>query len=189
MLNQINILAISGSLRPNSSNIAILRIIAGMAEDDVIFTIYNGLDRIPHFNPMIDNDDATEPFNQFRTALKESDGVVICTPEYAFGVPGVLKNALDWTVSTGDFDKKLTAVITASSSGDKAHASLLLTFKALGAIVPANGTLLIPHVRTKVSEKGEIDDEVILNALKEVLTSITQAIHERMEAAEMGDFQ
>ena len=132
-----------------------------MAGGDIVYTIYYGIDKLPHFSPPLDNDSATEPFNKFREALNKADGVIICTPEYAFGVPGVLKNALDWTVSTGNFDNKPTAVITASSSGDKAHASLLLTFKALGASVAANGSLLIPYVRTKLNEQGEINDPAL----------------------------
>lgn len=176
MSNKINILAISGSLRPDSSNSSILRVIGNMIGDDATYTIYDAIDKLPHFNPSLDNDDANESFNTFRKELSNADGVIICTPEYAFGVPGVLKNALDWTVSSGNFDKKPTAVITASLAGDKAHASILLTFKALGANIPEDGTLLIPFVRTRVSSKGEITDAGTLEALKTVADALLQAV-------------
>jgi len=177
----IQIIAISGSLRPGSANADILRIVGGMAGSNVVYTIYEGIGELPHFNPALDNDDSAETFNQFRTAINNADGVIICTPEYAFGVPGVLKNALDWTVFSGSFDKKPVAVITASSLGDKAHASLLLTFKALGANIPDGGTVLIPYVRTKVNNRGEITDPALLQTLNQLLNALVQLIKEGKE--------
>lgn len=138
----------------------------------VSYTIYRGIDTLPHFNPDLDNDNPEETFNQFRALIQQADAVIICSPEYAFGVPGVLKNALDWTVFSGSFNTKPTAVITASSVGNNAHASLLLTFKALGAAIPPHGEILIPFVRTKVSEQGDITDAGILEAFERLLEEL-----------------
>src|SRR5882672_8363313 len=107
---KIKILALSGSLRESSSNNTILNLIVGMMPGNVEFTIYKGIASIPAFDE-VDN----VPVIQFRQLVQEADGVLICTPEYAFGVPGALKNVLDWTVSSGNFDKKPVALITASS--------------------------------------------------------------------------
>ena len=120
------ILAISGSLRTGSSNHAILRFLGKMAPDGVVYTIYDGLAQLPHFDPGLDNDSPPERVTQLRTLLAEVDGIIICTPEYACGVPGSLKNALDWTVSSGSLVDKPTALITASTGGENAHAALLL---------------------------------------------------------------
>ena len=169
----MHLLAICGSIRPQSSNLAILHKLGAMLPAGVQYTIYQGIDTLPHFNPDLDNDNPAETFNQFRAAIKQADAVIICSPEYAFGVPGVLKNALDWTVFSGSFNEKRTAVIPASSVGNNAHASLLLTFKALGAVIPPNCEILIPFVRTKVSEKGEITDEELLQSFKLLLTALT----------------
>ena len=92
-------------------------------------------------------------WQRLRAALTAADAVVISTPEYAFGVPGVLKNALDWTVASGDFAGKPTAAISSSPSdlgGDKAYASLLLTLGAMQARLPTNGGLVVPLVRKKL---------------------------------------
>ncbi|WP_315817616.1 NAD(P)H-dependent oxidoreductase [Paraflavitalea speifideaquila] len=81
--------------------------------------------------------------------------MVICTPEYAFGVPGVLKNALDWLVSSGELNEKPVATISASPlyrGGDRAHASLVLTLQALG--VKNSGQITIPAITTKLNEEG-----------------------------------
>jgi len=178
MPDKINVLAISGSLRPNSSNAAILRIIGSIIHDGANYSIYGDIDKLPHFNPSLDSDNPDEPFNKFRHALNESDAIIICTPEYAFGVPGVLKNALDWTVSSGNFNNKPVAVITASLAGDKAHASLLLTFTALGANIPEQAKLLIPFVRTRINDKGEVIDVAILEALKAVTEALIQTVRD-----------
>jgi NAD(P)H-dependent FMN reductase len=116
---------------------------------------------------------------QMRKLLNAADGVLICTPEYAFGVPGSLKNALDWTVSSGEFYRKPVVAISASPSptgGDKAHASLLLTLMALGANVPEGGKLMIPAVGKKLNSNGEVSDPETRQALSSVLDALTQAI-------------
>src|SRR4051812_27411538 len=104
---KISLLAISGSLRARSSNTAILHAIAQMANDTIEVKIFDGLAKLPHFDP--DNTEGEVEVAYFRKCLKESDGIIICTPEYAFGVPGVLKNALDWSVSSGEFNEKPVA--------------------------------------------------------------------------------
>jgi NAD(P)H-dependent FMN reductase len=117
--NKISILAISGSLRANSSNNAVIVTAATLVAGEVDFIIYEGLGSLPHFNG---RENPAPEVIEFRKLLSEADGVFICSPEYAFGVPGSLKNALDWTVSTGDLVNKPVALITAATGGDKAHA-------------------------------------------------------------------
>ena len=117
-----------------------------------------------------------------RELLRDADGVLICTPEYAFGVPGSLKNALDWTVSSGEINEKPVAAISASplySGGDKAPASLLLTLTALGANVPDGGTLSIPGVKGKLDASGAVSDPVTARALGAVLDALAYAIDTR----------
>ncbi len=97
-----NIIAISGSLRTNSSNSKIIQTIAGLSTE-VDFIISNIIGDLPHFNPDNDKNKTPEIVKTWREQIKKADGVIICTPEYAFGVPGVLKNALDWLVSSGEF--------------------------------------------------------------------------------------
>jgi NAD(P)H-dependent FMN reductase len=170
-----NIVGISGSLRNNSSNTAILKIISTFESENADFHIYERIGELPHFNPELDESPPTI-VDEFRKVLKEADGVVICTPEYAFGVPGVLKNALDWTVSSGELAYKPVAVITASTGGEKAHASLLLTLTALSSKVPASSTLLISFVRTKINANGEVTDPATLLALQSVYQSLLSGV-------------
>ena len=119
----MQILAISGSLRAGSTNSKLLRAAASLAPEHVNFTFYDGLADLPHFSPELDDDNPPASVTHLRELLQVADGVIICTPEYAFGVPGSLKNALDWTVSTCAFSAKPVAAISASSTymgGEKA---------------------------------------------------------------------
>jgi NAD(P)H-dependent FMN reductase len=174
--NTVKILSISGSLRPNSSNHSILQFIAANAPEGIDFATYEGIDLLPHFNPALDTEEAPEQVAGLRAAIAEAKGVIVCTPEYAFGVPGSLKNALDWTVSSGSFNTKPVAIITASSSGEKAHAALLNIFTALGAKVNQDATLLISYIRTKVNAAGTVTDETTRNRLMNVLEALLKEI-------------
>lgn len=175
MDKEIKLLAISGSLRQKSSNTALMNAIIGLAPENMKFTIYDGLGDLPHFNPDIDVDEGPAPVRGLRTQLQEVDGVLLCTPEYGNGVPGVLKNALDWLVSTTMFMNKPTAVISASPTpmgGDKAHASLLLTLKMINAEIVAR--VIIPHITLKLNKEGVITDP----ELKQELLSMLEALEE-----------
>jgi chromate reductase, NAD(P)H dehydrogenase (quinone) len=170
---KIKILAISGSLRASSSNTKILKAIERLVPGNIEFNIYPGLSGIPHFD---DADDVPAAVSAWRKELQEADAVLICTPEYAFGVPGTLKNALDWTVSSGELVNKPLALITASTGGDKAHAAFLQIFTALSAKIPEGGSLLIPFIRSKINAVGEISDVATLDAIKKTVASLIASI-------------
>ncbi|HEX3070122.1 MAG TPA: NADPH-dependent FMN reductase [Thermoanaerobaculia bacterium] len=99
----MKIIAICGSLRSQSSNRALLQAAVKLAPEGMEITIYEGLAGLPHFNPDDDEEDTTppQPVAELRALLAAADGILISSPEYAHGVPGSLKNALDWLVSDG----------------------------------------------------------------------------------------
>lgn len=167
------IVALSGSLRKHSGNTAILNILSSMAKVKAVeFEIYEGLDNLPFFSPEIDNENVQNSVKEFRNFLKNSNGIIICTPEYAFGVPGVLKNALDWLVSSAEFYEKPVATISASPTpmgGDKAHESLRHTMTALGANMIEGGMLIIPFVRVKMDKEGNVTDPSLRESLEKLL--------------------
>lgn len=176
--NTILIIAISGSLKSNSSNTNILKHLASVTPENVEIRILEGLDALPHFNP--DEKREIDSVNTFRQQLKLANGVIFSTPEYAFGVPGILKNALDWTVSSGELNEKPVAAISASplpSGGDKALASLLLTLTALGTNMSESDSLSIAGLRIKMNESGEITDQATRNALQELLNQLINRIN------------
>ncbi len=172
-----NILAISGSLRAKSTNLTILEIIAEMFGDKINLTIYDGLADLPHFNPDLDTDKPLVAVADLRQQINRCDGILICSPEYVFSVPAVLKNGLEWTVSSADFYNKPTALITASSLGEKAHESLLLILKTIDAKIGENSALLISHAQTKI-KNGTVSDAKTLAQLNLLIESFLFTIDE-----------
>lgn len=170
------IIAISGSLRSGSSNHNVLRFLRKIAPENIDYIIYDGLARLSHFDQDLDNEQPPVEVITFRNLLAEADGIIICTPEYAFGVPGSLKNALDWTVSSGSLVDKPLVLITASTGGQNAHAALLLILSALSANVLADATLLIPFIRSKMDNEGNIMDNKTIENLRLAFMSLLKAI-------------
>jgi NAD(P)H-dependent FMN reductase len=167
-----NIFAISGSLRIGSSNHTILEYIGTKIPTGVKYTVYDGLSAIPAFDPGLDNDDPPQPVTDLRRQFSEADAVIICTPEYAYGVPGTLKNAIDWMVSSGSFSGKPTALITASTGGENAHAAMIKILGAVDAKLSPETTLLISFVRTKININGHLSDDETIRKLDLVLRSL-----------------
>jgi chromate reductase len=172
------ILGISGSLRAKSTNLTIIENIAAMYAERINVTIYDGLGRLPHFNPDLESDAPVREVADFRRRIRASDGVLICTPEYVFSIPGALKNALEWTVGTSDFAGKPTALITASSLGEKTHESLFLVLKTIEARITERAALLISGARTKVNSTGKIIDAATIEAINLLMESFLRTIDE-----------
>jgi chromate reductase, NAD(P)H dehydrogenase (quinone) len=178
----LKILAISGSLKSSSTNTTILRSIVATAPDRLQISIYEGIGNLPHFNPELDGDTPLDSVSDWRDRLQAADGIIFCTPEYAHGVPGALKNALDWIVSSGEFMHKPTAVISASPSpdgGSQANASLVKTLRVMMADIGAGSMLCIPAVSAKLTDRGEIIDLATASALQSLLASLVATIDNR----------
>ena len=105
-MKNIQILAMSGSLRAKSSNSAVLKTAQILSPGAANLTLYSDLANLPHFNPDLDLEPFPEVVTSLRQQIQDSDGILISSPEYAHGVPGSLKNALDWLVSSIEFPSK-----------------------------------------------------------------------------------
>lgn len=177
MPDKLNILAISGSTRKASSNLHLIHAIARMTATRLNISMYEGLTDLPHFNPDLDNGQPPAAVSGLLEQLRSADGILICTPEYAAGVPGSLKNAVDWAVGSMGFSGKPTALITASTSGHAGHQSLLGTLLLIEARITAAAQLVIPAVKTKVSAAGEITDPATLQQTEQLIQALTDMIN------------
>jgi len=110
----VHVVAISGSLKQSSANSALVQAVADLDPDHV--EIWDGLGTLPHFTP---DDDGGAPVASLRAAIVRADLVVLATPEYAGGMPGALKNALDWLVGTGELYDKRVAIVSAAPSPER----------------------------------------------------------------------
>lgn len=166
------ILAISGSTRHDSSNERILTFIGQQYANVLDMELYAGIGLLPHFNPDLDQGDVPRVVVEFRNKISAADGVLFCTPEYVFSLPGSLKNAIEWTVSTTVFTDKPTAFIIASASGEAAFTSLTLILTTLQAKISDDSRLLIQGVKGKVGKSGPITDQGTLDSLNRVVKSL-----------------
>ncbi|MES2780809.1 MAG: NADPH-dependent FMN reductase [Bacteroidota bacterium] len=165
------VLAICGSIKNTSANYTLLKTIQTLANDMFELEIYDELTTLPYFNPNPENENSHASVVAFRNKIATADGIFICTPEYVFSLPGILKNALEWTVSTTVFTDKPAALITASSSGKVAHESLLLIMKTLGVKTSDECCLLIQSIKSKMTADGNIID----SATKEQVIQLIEA--------------
>jgi NAD(P)H-dependent FMN reductase len=177
MSDKKKILAISGSTRQNSTNYNLLKAIAALFEATIELNIFENINTLPHFNPD-DADKDIAAVAQLRQAIANADGVIICTPEYAHGVPGSLKNAIDWTVSSNEFSHKPTALITASTDGRSGHAALLETLRTIEAENVDQLQLLIQFARTKIGNDNIIKDEPTLADIQKLIGDLLHTINQ-----------
>ncbi len=128
----MNLLALAGSLRAQSINAAFCRAAAQLAPAGLEVTVYPGLGRLPLFNPDLE---AAPPAAviELRSAVGAADALLIASPEYAHGVSGVMKNALDWLVSFEGFVGKPVAVVNTSPRAHHAYDALLETLRTMSA--------------------------------------------------------
>jgi NAD(P)H-dependent FMN reductase len=178
MSHPIHVLAISGSLRAASSNTTVLQALAALAPDDVPITLYDQLDDLPYFNPDLDLEGATPPavVADLRGQVGRADGIIICSPEYAHGVPGVLKNALDWLVSSLEFPGKPVALVNISPRSTHAQASLAETLRTMSASLIADQSLTIALPRDRRDVASMLADPDIAQALRAALDALVEAI-------------
>jgi chromate reductase len=161
-----------------------------LAPPELEIVIYEELDQIPPFNPDKEEDNSSGPVARFRTALQEADAVLFSTPEYAHGVPGTLKNALDWVVGSGELSGKPVAMVNASSRGTYAQASLkeILTTMDARLLHAAEVTV---HVLGKNTTPAEIaatpeSSSTLTKSLQSVVNICAREKTERHQTAVHG---
>lgn len=171
------ILGIAGSLRRDSSNRKMLLAAGRLVPSDVTLEMWEGLGDLPHLNPELDTDTPPAPVREFRTLVRAVDAILICSPEYAFGVPGVMKNALDWLVGGGDdVVGKPVASINVSPRATLAQASLLRTLEGISARVVHEACVTIPLVGKQHDVDAMVADETIASPLREVVERLRAAM-------------
>lgn len=156
----MRILALSGSLRPGSLNARLLREAARLAPE-ATFEFWARLDDLPHFSPERDTEPPPEPVADLRGRIQAADALLICTPEYIHAMPAVLKNLLEWVVSSGACVGKPTAAWSASPSlegGARAQAALVHTLEVMSARVVPGASLCLTLAASGLDPEGRLAD-------------------------------
>lgn len=184
----VQILAISGSLRATSSNTALLWAAPRMTPDGVGVTLYERLSHLPHFNPDLDDLDggsAPSEVMNFRSKLEASDGVLISSPEYAHGVPGVMKNAIDWVVSSGQIYEKPVALLNASLSATHAYASLMEILTTANADIVPEASVKVGLSTNRIGEAGILADPGLSGSLRMAIEALVRVVENRRAEANL----
>lgn len=177
-MNKKKVIAICGSTRQNSINHSLIKAIVDLSTENLDITIFDGIANLPQFNPDNDGEYVANEVADFRQQVNNAEGIIICTPEYAHGVPGTLKNAIDWTISSSQFPHKPTMLITASTVGSFGHKALLETLKAIEAKNIDNLQLVISFAKTKINNENQITDNKTLHEVQALLTRFIQTLSE-----------
>lgn len=130
----MRILAVCGSLQSRSRNLDLLRTAVTSAPPGVEVVIFSSLRDLPHFDPDLETAGVPAAVARWRLALSECDGVLIACPEYAFSVPGVVKNAIDWVVGSGELERKIVAITAASHGPERGRRGLAALREPLTAL-------------------------------------------------------
>src|SRR4051794_38851662 len=150
----IRILAISGSLRAASSNRAVVEAARLLAPAGVEVAIYGGLGELPHFNPDVEMGELPPAVVALRAAVGNADALLVSSPEYAHGVPGSMKNALDWLVGGPEFVGKPVALVNASPRSVHAQAQLAETVATMSGVLVHAACVALPLLGRNLDAAG-----------------------------------
>ncbi len=190
MPRPVHLLLISGSLRSGSTNTAALRTARAVAPPEIETTLYDGMGRLPHFNPDDDREGAAvDPeVAALRAAIADADGLLLCTPEYAGALPGSFKNLLEWTVGDASTYRKPVAWINVSgvaapTGGADAHDSLRKVLGYVGAHIVEPACVRIPLARSDIGDDGEIAGDAIRGQIRDALSVFADAVRDQDASA------
>ena len=153
-----------------------MRALSLVAPPDLEFTFRDPLDSLPFFNPDIEQAGPPASVERWRAEIRDHAALVICSPEYAHGVPGVLKNALDWLVGGVEIVAKPIAVIQTSLPSTTAHASLLEILTVMGGMVVPDASVGIQLRGLKLDEYGIASDPGLAPVLRAAMTALMSAV-------------
>ena len=174
----VRILAVPGSLRAGSYNVALARAARALAPEGVEVELYEGLGALPPYDEDLDGEDAPAPVRDLRTRIAEADAVLFVTPEYNGSVSGVLKNAIDWASRPPGGEAALwgkTVAVAGASTGQYgalwAQQDLRRILGIAGArVIP--GELPVARAQDAFDERGRLRDARIAERLREHLAKL-----------------
>lgn len=182
----MQIIALSGALRRASYNTALLRAAAALAPAGVTIELRT-LHGIPLYDGDVEAQGIPEAVTTLREAIRAADGLLIATPEYNHGVPGVLKNGLDWlSRPSGEgarlFGGKPTGLVGATQGGFgtvQAQGALLSVLRAFGSDVWMAGWLTVSHANKAFDADGGLVDDLVHSQLQAFVQGFAGFVEKR----------
>lgn len=175
----MKILALSGSLREKSYNRAAIEALSQVAPDGVEVNAFEGIRHLPLFNPDLEEEELLS-VERFKNELGYSDGIVIASPEYAHGISGVMKNALDWLVSGEEFINMPVMLINTSPRAHHAQDALREVVVTMSGRIVENACLTLPLLGGGLDSAGILRDPELGASLKSHLRVFCETIGNKM---------
>lgn len=183
MSEQVQLLGISGSLRKGSYNTSLLHAALQLLPEGVSMATFN-IGELPLYNADLDTPAANQrpaSVQQFRDLVAKADGLVICSPEYNYGIPGGLKNAIDWASRGKDSPliKKPVAIMGATT-GLWGTVRMQLDFHNIFLYLDMRPVykpeVLIAKAESKFDDKGNLTDATSRDLVKQKLEALKSLI-------------
>jgi len=173
----MRLLTISGSLRAQSSNGELLRALARLGMPEIDVEIYDGLASLPHFNPDLDQEGMAlpAPVQALRQSIADANGLLISSPEYAHGVPGSLKNALDWLVSGPEMVYKPIGLLNPSPCFFYNQAAPTETLRTMSTTLVDGACISLPISGRGLDADGILANDELRARLDQVLAAMRTA--------------
>ena len=171
----VKVCGIAGSLRRGSYNRGLLRAAARLAPERMNLAIFDRLGDVPLYDGDVEAAGDPEPVTALKSAIREADALLIATPEYNYGVPGVLKNAIDWASrppSGSVLAGKPTALLGASPGRigtARAQLALRQSFVFTQTPVLAGPEVLVAEAHKKFAEDGTLSDDQTAKLVRSLL--------------------
>ncbi len=161
-----------------SNNTEVLRATALVEPAAYDVELYADLGALPHFNPDLDVEGAVPPASvaRLRAQVGAADAVLISSPEYAHGVPGSLKNALDWLVSASEMYHKPVGLLTASGASEHAPAALTEILQTMSTRVVPGASRVVPLGGKRIDAAQILEDPLLVTVLREALSALAAAV-------------
>ena len=171
------LLTISGSLRTGSTNSTLLAAAARVAPSGIEVMPYTELAALPAFSPDLDEDATAVPpaVAHWRAALSAADAILFSSPEYAHGIPGAFKNALDWIVGSGELVDKRVGLVCPSAASQFAHPQIVEVLTTMSAVVVPRATLVIDLPRRGLDVDRLANDPAVASVLRGVILELFDA--------------
>jgi chromate reductase, NAD(P)H dehydrogenase (quinone) len=172
-----------GSLRRGSINRSLMRAAQELAPDDMEIRIFGGMADIPLYNQDVEDAGAPESVRALKQAIAEADALLIATPEYNHGVPGVLKNAIDWAsrpARDSPLNGKPAAIFGASPGATgtaRAQTQLRQTFVFTDTPVLPQPEILVFRAKEKFDDQGRLTDEKTREFVGRLLVQLADWTH------------
>jgi chromate reductase, NAD(P)H dehydrogenase (quinone) len=171
----MRVCGIAGSLRKASYNRALLRAAMELAPAGMEIVAFDRLRDVPLYDADVEAAGDPEPVAALKTAIRSADALLVVTPEYNYGVPGVLKNAIDWASrppTASVLNGKPAAIMGASpgrTGTARAQLALRQSFVFTQTLVMPGPELLVAEASKRFSEDGRLTDETTRRFVRELL--------------------